>query len=214
MAEEPNMAASIPQPRSPYDGLGIGEWSAKTRELLADFPVAQHELVDVVLGEWAGIFESRIGRAGLTIGEDIEPVPQIMGTFLHELIPNELARRYEGRWRRDTTGKDKDLVYIPDDYWSTEIKTSSDRSKLPGNRSAAQPTAASKKLKSGFYLGVNFDSWKTATERGEPPGVKIVRLGWIDHSDWVAQVAESGQRADVSPEAFARKFVELYRRRR
>lgn len=73
-----------------------------------------------------------------------------MGNYLHELIPYELQARYPGRWRRDQTGADKDLVNEENDFWSTEIKTSSHPSQVFGNRSYAQPAQQTKKTKSGF----------------------------------------------------------------
>jgi hypothetical protein len=198
--------------QSPYDGIPAAEWPAKTKKLLEDYPVDQSVLVEVVLDEWDSIFESRVGRLGLRIGEHIFPKPQIMGDYLHELIPYDLQARYPGVWRRDATGADKDLVYVPDDYWSTEIKTSSSVSQVFGNRSYAQPGVGGKKSKSGFYLTVNFQRWSDV--KGRLPGIRIIRLGWLDHTDWVAQVAATGQQAKIRPEAYAGKLVELYRAKR
>jgi hypothetical protein len=195
--------------QSPYDGVPPDKWAAKTNALLKDYPVERSVLVEVVLEEWESIFDSRVGKLGLKIGEHIFPKPQIMGDYLHELIPYDLQARYPGVWRRDATGADKDLVYVPDDYWSTEIKTSSHPGQVFGNRSYAQPGVGGKKSKSGFYLTVNFQRW--ADVKDSLPGIRVIRLGWLDHTDWVAQVAASGQQAKIRPEAYAGKLVELYR---
>lgn len=198
--------------RSPYDGLPEGQWLAKTEKLLADYPVQRSELVEVVLEEWESIFESRVGKLGLRIGEHVFPKPQIMGDYLHELIPYDLQTRYPGQWRRDSTGADKDLVYVPDDYWSTEIKTSSHASQIFGNRSYGQPSPGEKKYKkykSGFYLTVNFEKWSNA--RGRLPRVRIIRLGWLDHTDWIPQKSPTGQSAKIGLEAYAGKLVVLFR---
>lgn len=198
----------VPEP-SPYDGLPIEGWLARTESLLADYPIDREELVEIVLDQWDSIFESRVGRHGLRIGEHIFPKPQIMGDYLHELIPYELQSRYPAVWRRDATGTDKDLVHLTDEAWSTEIKTSSHASQIFGNRSYAQP-GVSRKTKSGFYLTVNFEKWSVA--RGRQPAIKVIRLGWLDHTDWIAQVAATGQQARIRPDAYGRKLIELYRR--
>lgn len=198
----------MPRP-SPYDGLPEGQWLARTKTLLADYPIQQSELVEIVLEEWQSIFESRVGKLGLRIGEHIFPKPQIMGDYLHELIPYDLQTRYPGQWRRDSTGTDKDLVYVPDDYWSTEIKTSSHASQVFGNRSYGQPSVDEKKYKSGFYLTVNFEKWSDT--RGHLPRVRIIRLGWLDHTDWVPQKSPTGQSAKIGLDAYAGKLVVLFR---
>ncbi len=194
--------------QSPYDGVPQGRWPARTNELLSKYPVTRKELVAVVLEEWDSIFQSGIGKLNLRIGEHIFPTPQIMGSYLHELIPYDLQARYPKQWRRDASGADKDLVYLPDAYWSTEIKTSSHPSHVFGNRSYAQP-GTGKKSKSGFYLTVNFEKWSEAAP--ELPRVRLIRLGWLDHTDWIAQVASSGQQARIRPEAYAGKLVVLFK---
>lgn len=131
-----------------------------------------------------------------------------MGDYLHELIPFEFALRYPERWRRDQTGADKDLVWIEDpDRWSTEIKTSSHPSQVFGNRSYAQP-GKSRKTKSGFYLTVNFQKWKECLPN--LPAIRVIRLGWLDHTDWIAQQAATGQQARIRPEAYAGKLAVLH----
>jgi hypothetical protein len=43
------------------------------------------------------------------------------------------------------------------------------------------------------------------------PKIKIIRFGWLDHSDWIAQRAATGQQARLRPEAYQYKLLELYR---
>jgi hypothetical protein len=195
--------------KSPYDGIPQTQWGDVTAELLRDYPVAPEEIVEIVLQQWDSIFESRVGTHGLRIGEQIFPKPQIMGDYLHELIPYEFSARYPGVWRRDQSGHEKDLVYIPDpDQWSTEIKTSSSPSQVFGNRSYAQPSTASRKSKSGFYLAVNFERWSEAD--GRLPTIRAIRLGWLDHTDWIPQGSPTGQQARVRQEAYAGKLPKLF----
>jgi hypothetical protein len=194
---------------SPYDGIDEEHWPDVTEELLREYPVARDEIVEIVQEQWASIFESRVGKHGLRIGEHIFPKPQIMGDYLHELIPYEFKARYPDDWRRDEGGNNKDLVYLPDpDKWSTEIKTSSHTSQVFGNRSYAQPGEGSRKSKSGFYLTVNFEKWSECVPN--LPSLRIIRLGWLDRTDWIAQTAATGQQARIRPEAYAGKLAVLF----
>jgi hypothetical protein len=163
--------------------------------------------VEVVLSSWDSIFDSAIGTKGFTIGQHIFPKPQIMGFFLHELIPLELQERYPDVWRIDKTGDDKDLVYVPDASFSVEIKTSYHPTQIFGNRSYAQPASTAKKSKAGFYLAVNFEKFAPTRPR---PRIRAVRFGWIDHSDWIAQRAATGQQARLAPIVYQTKLLLLY----
>jgi predicted AAA+ superfamily ATPase len=132
------------------------------------------------------------------IGIDLFPSPQILGFLLHELIPLELARRYPEIWRRDQNRTEKDLVYIPDNNFSIEIKTSSSSRNTYGNRSYAQTSATgtkSKKSKSGYYLVVNFQKLNPIVQSEKIPQINLVRFGWLDEVDWQGQVAATGQQA-------------------
>ena len=192
---------------SPYAGLRKKRWLEKTRELVEAHPLDQQEIVDIVLQSWNAIFRSKIGPKGFRIGRHIFPKPQIMGFFLHELIPLEFEARYPGVWRGDRTGEDKDLVYIPDSAFSVEIKTSSHRSQIFGNRSYAQRGRAPKKSKFGYVLAVNFEKFsRTAVA----PKITRVRFGWLDHTDWVGQRAATGQQARLEPAVEQTKLLSLY----
>ncbi len=193
---------------NPYDGLSEDQWLPKTEELLAGHPLKADQLIDVVLSQWNAILGSTIGGK-LQIGKDVFPIPQIMGSYLHELIPAELQRRDESLWRRDTASDEKDLVCLADPFYSTEIKTSSHKTQIFGNRSYAQPpSATSKKSKSGFYITVNFERWIDVVDR--PPAIRQIRFGWLDHTDWKAQNAETGQQARVLQPAYKGKLPVLY----
>ncbi len=194
-------------PRSPYANLRPENWKTKTLRLLRCHPLDSEEIVDVVLSGWQSIFESRIGIKGFAIGKDMFPNPQIMGFLLHELIPLELHARHPTLWQIDRSGEDKDLVHIPDPAFSVEIKTSSHRSQIFGNRSYAQPTSATKKSKAGYYLAVNFEKFAPTPRR---PQVRTIRFGWLDHSDWIAQKAATGQQARLQPMVYGTKLLTLY----
>ena len=191
---------------SPYAGLAVDDWAAKTRELIDQHPLDMGELHTVVLRVWADIFESGIGSKPFRIGIDLFPRPQVMAFFLHELIPLELAFRYPDLWRRDQTSGEKDLVFIPDNQYSVEIKTSSSRHHIYGNRSYAQPGSAGQKSKSGYYLAINFER----VVSGAPlPRITLVRFGWLDHEDWQGQAAATGQQARLSSPVEHNKLLVL-----
>ena len=189
---------------SPYDGVPPADWLDKTLELIEAHPLSVDEIVDGTLACWDQIFGSRIGS--FAIGKDILPKPQIMGFLLHELIPLHFEAKYPKVWRRELTAAEKDLVYIPDQVFSTEIKTSSSKNKIFGNRSYAQPGEAAKKEKSGYYLGVNFGKFKGDVR----PEIHLIRFGWLDHADWLGQHAQTGQQAHLDASAEKLKLAILY----
>ena len=192
---------------SPFEGLNEEYWADKTRELINEHPLADDDIVEAVIAAWDGILNTRIGLGEHRIGVDILPSPQIMAFLLHELIPLELRNRYPGIWRRDNSSDEKDVVCIPDERFSFEIKASSSRNDIYGNRSYAQPSPTSKKHKAGFYLAVNFEKFGLASRS---PRITKIRMGWLDHTDWVGQRASTGQQARLTLSARNNKLIELY----
>jgi hypothetical protein len=192
---------------SPYDGIPEDKWVERTKRLIRQHPLDMKEVVDICLGSWNSIFDSKIGLKGFNIGKDIVPKPQIMGFFLHELIALELSSRYPEEWRGEDTSDDKDLVCIANSKYSVEIKTSSHPSKIFGNRSYAQKANKNKKEKSGYYLAINFQKF---TKRIKEPKILKIRFGWLDHDDWLAQKAASGQQAHLSPAVESKKLLTFY----
>ena len=192
--------------KSPY-GKNVAKWEAITDRLIDDHPLDVGVIKDVVLAAWTSIFDSKMGSKGFQIGQDMFPKPQIMGFFLHELIPLELAARFPKDWRGDVASDEKDLVYIPDQRYSVEIKTSSNPNRIFGNRSYAQKTTAGKKVKSGYYLAVNFEKF---TDANRSPKIRKIRFGWIDAEDWMGQKAASGQQARLSADVENKKLKLLH----
>lgn len=193
-------------PPSPYQNQPESNWLNITRQLVKTYPFSPDLLVQEALESWDSIFRSRIGHEGFIIGKDIFPSPQIMGFFLHELIPLRLSQKYPKIWKKDREVSEKDLVYIPDLKFSLEIKTSSHKDKIFGNRSYGQPSSNPKKDKSGYYLAINFDGFSKSQE----PKVKLIRFGWLDHSDWIAQKAATGQQARLTTDAEKYKLIIVY----
>lgn len=181
-------------PSSPYYGIDPSKWADITRDLLTSQPLPGPSVVKAVLDSWDSIFHSRLG-SGFHIGREIKPNPQTMGFLLHELIPLEVAKSHPD-WRADLTARDKDLVYEKDDQFSIEIKTSSHPNQIFGNRSfGVENPGKGKKAKDGYYVTVNFEKWPI---NGDClPRVLMIRFGWLDHTDWVAQKAETGQQSSL-----------------
>jgi hypothetical protein len=193
---------------SPYNNVAETQWNQKTKQLIRAHPLKTAELVEVVLQSWNGIFESKLGPKGFQIGKHIFPKPQIMGFFLHELISLEFATRYPKLWRGEQSSSDKDLVYIPDAKYSIEIKTSSDPKNIYGNRSYAQDSdSAGKKVKSGYYLQVNFGKFSKTMPK---PEILLIKFGWIDHTDWIGQAASTGQQARLAPVTANNKLLTIH----
>ncbi len=192
---------------SPYEGIHPDSWLDKTRELVDAHPLGPDDLVDVVMRTWSDIFVSQLGSRPFRIGEHIFPSPQIMAFLLHELIPLEISAMHPGVWRGEESAEDKDLVYIPDDLYSVEIKASSSARSIFGNRSYAQGSQRAKKSKSGYYLAINFEKFGVGVGS---PGIKRIRFGWLDHEDWFGQRAATGQQARLSRQADRYKMLVLY----
>ena len=193
--------------KSPYNGTTPEKWESITKRLIKRHPLQAKEIVDVVLASWQTILETTLGRKGFTIGVDIFPKPQIMGFFLHELIPLELTARYPKAWRGEKQASDKDIVYIPDDSFSIEVKTSSNPNRIFGNRSYAQGTTKGKKAKTGYYLAVNFEKFSATIKQ---PQVCLIRFGWLDSNDWIGQKAATGQQSRLPTEVENFKLLMLY----
>ncbi|MBS0015874.1 MAG: ScaI family restriction endonuclease [Arthrospira sp. SH-MAG29] len=197
---------------SPYKQIPISDWESKTLELIQQHPLEPNEIYEVIMQVWREIFESNLTSRNYRIGVDLFPRPQIMGFFLHELIPLEFSNRYPGIWRREQNDYEKDLVYVPDDYFSIEIKTSSSKRNTYGNRSYAQQSSTGKtpkKDKSGYYLAVNFQKFDQKQSETQTPEINLVRFGWIDFSDWQGQAAATGQQARLNADVEKYKLLRL-----
>ena len=197
---------------SPYAGLATEDWALKTRELIEIHPLTPNEIYEVVIQVWREIFESNLTSKNYKIGVDLFPRPQIMGYFLHELIPLELTRRYPEVWRREENATEKDLVCLLDDCFSIEIKTSSSNRNTYGNRSYTQLSTTGiegKKNKSGYYFVVNFQKSNKNIQGSQLPQINLVRFGWLDREDWQGKAAGTGQKATLSRDVESYKLLDL-----
>lgn len=190
---------------SPYKNIPQKLWTKKTLQLINVHPL-KDEIVPIVLWAWNTIFDSSLG--GYQIGKDIFPEPQIMGFFLHDLIALRLANIYPQDYKLGNAKYEKDITNIKDESLSIEIKTSSNPNKIFANRSYAQPQKGNeKKHKDGYFLAINFEKF---TSTNSAPKIRLIRFGYLEHSDWIAQQAATGQQAHLAPETYTSKFITLY----
>lgn len=190
---------------SPYKGSKVEDWESITREILKSHPINTDEFVQIVLSSWEKIFNTKIGGE-LQIGVDVFPPPQILGNFLHLLIAATLEKTHPTIWRRELDKNDKDVVCQTSNDYSFEIKTSS-QNRIFGNRSYGQAENASGKSKSGFYAAILFEK---CTPKHPRPAIKRIKFGWIDHTDWKAQAAATGQNSTLDTNAWNLKLKDLY----
>ncbi len=195
--------------KSPY-GDDVEKWAAITKRLLTKHqPLTSTELVDMVLKAWDLICKKTVIGGEIKLGVDLFPAPQVLGALLHEVIPYLLERAHPGKWRRDQTKDEKDLVYIPDQTFSTEIKTSSSASGIASNRSVSQAptTRPAAKNKSGYFVTINYRPMHVSRIVGP---ITLIRMGWFDHRDWVGQVSPAGQASHLSTVVRAHKLMMLF----
>ena len=189
---------------SPYEGLAAKDWLAKTQDLISCHPLNVETIKEVALKSWQILWSTTIGEGELSINLFELDVPAtVMGYFLEKLFAKEIERQQPLCWRGGRNKNDKDIVYSPNNFYSIEIKSSGQLgTKVFGNRSYGQNvenTDLDKKEKSGYYITVNFYGKE----------LHLLQFGWIDHSDWNAQKAESGQAAGLSELVYTYKLIRI-----
>jgi hypothetical protein len=194
-------------PNSPYHGKKVAQWSAITEKLIASHPIKPDEIVETVLTSWDDIFNSKIGS--FSIGNEIEPVPQIMSFLLHELVAHYLSLKHPGIYKVGTEKTEKDIHCIIDSSLSIEIKGSSHPNQIFANRSYAQPQSGNgQKDKNGFYIAINFEQFKDV--KPNIPKILMIRFGYLEHTDWIAQASATGQQARLGADVYRHKLKQIY----
>lgn len=185
--------------QSPYESKDITEWEAITKELIEKHPLYS-VIVDMSLRSWDSILNSKINTYLNLKISSMNISPQSLGSLLHDIIPEYIVRNTSGFRKGDNT--EKDLICLSNDFFSTEIKTSSQKN-IYGNRSYAKTDEG--RVKSGYYLAINFDKLSV-----DNPKIRQIRFGWLDYSDWKAQASETGQQASLNKDALRYKLITLY----
>ena len=132
-----------------------------------------------------------------------------MSFLLHELVAQYFSLKHPGLYKVGLEKDEKDIHCLKDTKYSIEIKASSDPKKIFANRSYAQPqTGKGQKSKDGYYITINFEKFKNAKNR--TPKILLIRFGYLDHSDWIGQKAQTGQRAHLSANVYKYKLNTIY----
>ena len=118
------------------------------------------------------------------------------GSVIGTLLEFFLARRLNAHdFRKQQKKHEPDFVHRKRAHFNFEVKSTSSKTSVPGNR-----VAATDSHKEGtFLLAINYCAREIQPVR--------VRFGWVQPSDWVAQRG-NGQQASLSKEACDR-LIEL-----
>ncbi|MDC3291607.1 ScaI family restriction endonuclease [Nitrosopumilus sp.] len=192
---------------SPYADKKLDQWKGITQKLINEHPIDRDELAKVILDSWDAILATNLGK--YTIGVNIFPTQQMLGFFIQQLVSLHFQEKYPDIWRGEEKAVDKDMVNLTNEDFSIEIKTSSHKTGIFGNRSHAtkkKDNPKPKKKKSGYYLTINNEAIKKNTK----PKILKIRFGWLDHDDWKGQAARTGQAASLSADVLSHKLISLY----
>jgi hypothetical protein len=185
----------------PYKDKPREEWLSITNKLIEQYPLSTDEILEISLLSWDKLWTTKVGNT-INLNE-VELPATVIGYFFQKLFTHELSNRYPTKWRGERNKEDKDIVYIENDFFSTEMKSSGQMGyKIFGNRSynkESQNTDNSLKNKSSYYITINF-SGKILT---------LIRLGWIDQDDWISQASENGQAATLSQDTYKYKLIKI-----
>lgn len=163
------------------------------------------KLVQLTRHAWENIYTSSFGDSDIKIGRDIFLPAQATGVILEKLIALQLAK-LDPVWRGGVEKHQKDVVNTKELKYSFEIKTSSSKLGLYGNRSTGHRSDSRTKFRSGYYLVINY---KLPTEEDLSRKIWNIRFGWIDDEDWVGQAKPTGQQASIGTELAKLKLITL-----
>lgn len=189
---------------SPYSGRPEDEWLDITHELVKRHPFNLKSILDASLSAWNTLWKTTVGAGPTSVAlTDLNVPATVIGYFFEVILAAELALLYPDHWRGSQSKAEKDLVYLPDQSYSVEVKTSGQSGyRIFGNRSYAQRAERIdrvQKEKSGYYLTVNFFG-QTLT---------MLRFGWIDEDDWMPQAAPTGQMAGLPDTVYKYKLIAI-----
>ena len=190
---------------SPYRNKPQPQWTEITKRLVNLFPLKPDTLISIVEDAWADLYNSSFGITKLKIGSDIFLPAQATGVILEKLIAVHLNKNFP-QWRGGLEKFEKDIVCTDRLRYSFEIKTSSSRSGLYGNRSTGHRSEDRTKFRTGYYLVINY---KLPTDKDLERYIYTIRFGWIDDEDWVGQSQPTGQQASIGVNLARLKLITI-----
>jgi ScaI-like restriction endonuclease len=108
---------------SPYTGIPIEQWEARTSELIKQHPLDLETIREVALASWGTLWLTKIGEGETAIPiAELDVPAMVVGYFFEKLFARELQRYFPDDWRGGRSKDEKDLVFLPDSFFSTEMK--------------------------------------------------------------------------------------------
>lgn len=135
----------------PYENVPVEQWYEVTSDLINQHPLRE-DIVDFCLKSWQSILHGKINTYLNMHISEMSISPQATGALLHDVIPEYISKKTSNF--RKGIGSEKDVICEDNDFYSFEIKTSSQKS-IFGNRSYTKTNSG--KSKSGYYLTINFE---------------------------------------------------------
>ena len=191
--------------RSPYLNHPKEQWLQITNDLVEKHPLESDTILQAVLTAWQTLWETSIGSRTTAFPLKEMTLPaQVTGFFFEKLLAEVLKNKTQGQWRGGQEKAEKDLVFLENPQFSTELKTSGQLGlKLYGNRSYGQQLEEDPKVdkadRSGYFITVNFYG----------SSLSLVRFGWIDHADWVSQKSSTGQASSLKEDTYTYKLIPI-----
>lgn len=156
-------------------------------------------LIQATFKAWNDIENLKLG--GFLIGRDFKPTGQLIGNLLHILIPKYMGE-LDSDFRIGITKEEKDIIWEKHKDFSIEIKTSSSKNGVYGNRSYNK--SETHKSKNSYYLVINYKNFTDETKGC----ITCIRVGVIKKDDWKSQDSESGQQSYLKDKSI---LEELYK---
>jgi len=156
------------------------------------YPLSKKKIVEVVKESFADFKHGKFRK--MNLGKEVIPEKQVQSGILHELIVASMSL-IKG-FREGKQKHDKDIVFIKNNKFSLDVKTSTNPERIAGNRLTAGRTDYVNP--SGYFLCVNFDPFLKGIKL-QKPKLRKIRFGWIDASKWKPQSGR-GQAATLSSE--------------
>jgi len=191
---------------SPYKNKNISEWKSITESLVNSFPIKKNELKKFTEDAFKDYLNITISTSKLQVGKDIFFPAQATGVIIDKLIGNIIRKNKGNQWKSGDKKIEKDVVNTTNDNYSFEIKTSSSKSGIFGNRSMGHISKNKIKITSGYYLIINY---KLPKENDKSLEIYKIRFGWIDDFDWKGQASPTGQQSTISKECKEFKLLDL-----